>query len=220
MWHQSLCWSMCNLSYTQFVCCFKQLPERATSHCERQNWLCSGLGPEVGREDKCSTGSNNIVNLMLHWRSSSDSSGGASKGLRVPFIIFVLWLRKDFIHPPPALFLSPTTFAYKNAKMKSQRGKSIHKGSAVVSVLPPPLFLYFSFAIFKKNATWKTHTIFALEFQPRGQKIFHTIRAESSCVCVCVSVCRGREEERWQGAVFICRWCWLYLLIVQQTNSK
>lgn len=210
MRHQSQCWSMCNLSYTQFVCCFKLA----------LNWLCSGLGPEVGREDKCSTGSNNIVNLMLHWRSSSDSSGGASKGLRVPFIIFVLWLRKDFIHPPSALFLSPTTFAYKNAKMKSQRGKSIHKGSAVVSVLPPPLFLYFSFAIFKKNATWKTHTIFALEFQPRGQKIFHTIRAESSCVCVCVSVCRGREEERWQWAVFICRWCWLYLLIVQQTNSK
>lgn len=156
---------------------------------------------------------------MLHWRSSSDSSGSASKGLRVPFIIFVLWLRKDFIRSPPALFLlfTPTTFAYKNAKMKSQRGKSIHKGSAVVAVLPPPLlFLYFSFAIFKKNATWKTHTIFALEFQPRGQNIFHTIRAERSSVCVC----REREEERWQGAVFICRWCWLYLLIVQQTNSK
>lgn len=79
--------------------------------------------------------------------------------------------------------------------MKSQRGKSIHKGSAVVAVLPPPLlFLYFSFAIFKKNATWKTHTIFALEFQPRGQKIFHTIRAESSCVCVFLCVVKEKKS--------------------------
>lgn len=78
--------------------------------------------------------------------------------------------------------------------MKSQSAKSIHKGSAVVAVPPHRFslslsmflshFLYFSLAIFKKNATRKTHTIFALEFQPWGQKILHTIRAESTRVCV------------------------------------
>lgn len=78
--------------------------------------------------------------------------------------------------------------------MKSQRAKSIHKGSAVLSLF----FLYFSLAIFKKNATRKTHTIFALEFQPWGQKILHTIRAESTRVCVCVCGCEEEEGEYWQ----------------------